>query len=142
MAKKEAQQEIKVDGKYFYAVGRRKQATATVRLYEKGTGKIYVNNLPVENYFPRFELQQIVKNPLTSVGHLENHDVTIHVEGGGKKGQADSIKLGIARALTVMEPELRETLKKEGYLSRDPRKKERKKPGLKRARRAPQWSKR
>lgn len=142
MAKTDAQQEIKIDGKYFYAVGRRKQATATVRLYENGSGKIYVNEKPLNEYFPRFELQQIITDPLVAVGKGEKHDITIHVQGGGKRGQADSIKLGIARALTLMESDLRDSLKKNGYLRRDPRKKERKKPGLKRARRAPQWSKR
>lgn len=139
---KETTKEINVSGKYFYAVGRRKSATATVRVYEKGSGKIYVNESELKDYFPRFEYQQIITDPLKSVGESDNHDITIHVMGGGKKGQADSIKLGIARALIIMNPELRETLKKEGYLKRDPRKKERKKPGLKGARRAPQWSKR
>lgn len=133
---------IDVSGKYFYAVGRRKSATATVRLYEKGTGKIFVNDIDMKDYFPRFEYQQIVTDPLKSVGEFDNHDITIHVMGGGKKGQADSVKLGISRALTTMNAELRDALKKQGFLSRDPRKKERKKPGLKGARRAPQWSKR
>jgi small subunit ribosomal protein S9 len=141
MSKKVAN-DIKVSGKYFYAVGRRKSASATVRVYEKGSGKIYINGLTLEEYFPRFELQQIITDVLGSVGHADSHDITVHVDGGGKKGQADSIKLGVARALTVMDAELRDTLKKSGFLRRDPRKKERKKPGLKRARRAPQWSKR
>ncbi len=140
--KEKNKDQIKISGKYFYAVGRRKRAVATVRVYEKGKGQIYINNRLLEEYFPRFEQQKDVLDPLKAVGEDKNHDITIHVKGGGLQGQADSIKLGIARALVKMNSELRETLKKLGFLRRDPRKKERKKPGLKRARRAPQWSKR
>lgn len=142
MAEKNIQKEINVEGKYFYAVGRRKRSIATVRLYENGSGKIYVNELELKDYFPHFEFQKVINDPLNAVGHSNKHDITINVKGGGKSGQADSIKLGIARALTLLDKELRESLKKQGYLKRDPRKKERKKPGLKRARRAPQWAKR
>lgn len=140
--KKVQVESMKKDGKYFYSVGRRKRSVASVRLFEKGKGDILVNGKSIKEYFPTLKLQKKVTGPLELVGKLDGHDVTIYVEGGGVTGQADSVRLGIARALVKMEAELRATLKGNGMLRRDPRKKERKKPGLKRARRAPQWSKR
>lgn len=143
VAKKgEGGEEKKTQDKYFNSVGRRKRAISTVRIYEKGKGKILINEKPLKEYFQREELQNAVTKPLKISGLQDKHDVTIHVKGGGLKGQADSITLSIARALIKIDESLRDTLKKNGFLKRDPRKKERKKPGLKRARRAPQWSKR
>ncbi len=127
---------------YLYAVGRRKKAIARVRLFKKGEGKIIVNDKDFKQYFPTFELQNIILAPLESIGKLKEFDLTIKVQGGGIKGQAEAVCHGLARAIVVFDKELRQTLKPNGYLKRDPRRKERKKPGLKRARRAPQWAKR
>lgn len=127
---------------YIQTLGRRKTSVAQVRMYKNGKGKITINNKELEKYLPQSDLQQIVKEPLVAAGQEGQFDFTVKVEGGGIRGQAESIRLGIARALVVMNPALKKSLKKPGYLTRDPRKKERKKPGLKGARRAPQWSKR
>ena len=127
---------------YTFAVGRRKQAVARVRLTPGGQGDITVNNRPIASYFPGFELQHTVRGPLV-VAHQENTGtISAHVAGGGTQGQADAVRLGIARALVKIDPDLRIPLKRAGYLRRDPRVKERKKYGLRRARRAPQWQKR
>lgn len=123
------------------AVGRRKSAAARVRL-NKGSGKIIVNNKTYQEYFPFFEWQELVQAPLKTVGRDKDFDISVKVQGGGKKGQAVAVQHGIARALVRENEDLRKTLKTTGYLTRDARVKERKKPGLKRARRAPQWSKR
>lgn len=128
--------------KYYQAVGRRKTATATVRLY-KGSGKFLVNEKEPSQYFDRAdEVMKDILGPLTICGLNNQFDITAKVKGGGKVAQAEAIRLGIARALVLIKPELKQTLKKVGFLTRDPREKERKKPGLKRARRAPQWQKR
>lgn len=127
--------------KLMRAVGRRKTAAARVRV-DKGTGKIEVNGKPMEKYFPYFELREIVRAPLKALAKEKDLDFTVKIAGGGSKGQAVAIQHGIARALVVWNEEFRKTLKTLGFLSRDPRVKERKKFGLKRARRAPQWSKR
>lgn len=129
-------------GEYLYALGRRKRGTAMVRLYLKGNGTIIVNNKPMKEYFPVDELQDAVMVPLRAVGMDATADVIAVAEGGGIRGQADAVKLGIARALLVHNPELRATLKPIGVLTRDPREKERKKYGLKKARKSPQWAKR
>jgi small subunit ribosomal protein S9 len=129
------------DGDTMRSVGRRKTASARVRL-SPGTGKITVNGKALEVYFPYFEWQTIVKAPLTAVNKEKTFDVSAKIVGGGQKGQATAVQLGIARALVVWNDELKKSLKTQGYLTRDARVKERKKPGLKRARRAPQWSKR
>jgi small subunit ribosomal protein S9 len=129
-------------GEYWYGLGRRKTATAQVRVFKKGTGKITVNGSEYAKYFPHFELQEIVRGPLTTVGQLDSVDISIKVSGGGMRGQADAARLGIARALLGQNETYRAGLKANGFLKRDPRKKERKKPGLRKARRAPQWSKR
>ncbi|MFA6215093.1 MAG: 30S ribosomal protein S9 [Patescibacteria group bacterium] len=127
---------------YLYAVGRRKKAIARVRLFKKGDGKITVNEREYDKYFPTFEMQQLIIQPLQAIGKLKEFDFSIKVAGGGLKGQAIAARHGISRALLVFEKDLRKTLKPLGYLKRDPRRKERKKPGLRRARRAPQFSKR
>ena len=128
--------------KYIEAVGRRKSAVARVRLYEGGKGDFQVNEKEGKVYFPVFEHGQMIIAPFTAVGQEGKFDVTVHVSGGGPSGQADAVRLGVARALEKYEPEFRASLKKMGFLKRDDRKRERKKPGLKAARRAPQWSKR
>jgi len=127
--------------KYIEGLGRRKRSSARVRLF-KGDGKIMVNNLKLEDYFEFAGAYDLIMAPL-KITNLENKfDISVYVKGGGKKAQAEAIRLGIARALLKSDPSLRATLRKEGFLTRDPREKERKKYGLKRARRAPQWSKR
>ena len=123
------------------SVGRRKTAAARVRL-TPGTGKITINGKDFKAHLPYFEWQDIVMAPLKAVGKEKTFDVSVKIVGGGQKGQAVAVQLGIARALVVWDEELKKTLKTQGYLTRDARVKERKKPGLKRARRAPQWSKR
>jgi small subunit ribosomal protein S9 len=128
-------------GEYFYAVGRRKRAVATVRLYKGGNGEIEVNGRDFNEYFPTVALNTNVVAPLKQAG-MDDYTITVKVAGGGISGQSDAVRHGISRALVKMDEELRTTLKRCGYLKRDSRVKERKKPGLKRARRAPQWSKR
>ena len=126
---------------YLYATGRRKTSVARVRLYKKGEGKITVNNKPSDEYFHLLELRQIVKAPLETI-NKKDIDFTIKVTGGGTRGQAEAVRHGISRALIALDKDYRATLKPEGFLKRDSRMKERKKPGLKRARKSPQWSKR
>ncbi len=126
----------------FWGTGRRKKAIARVRLIPSGSGTIVVNDRSLEDYFPMGTLQYIVKQPLVTAAAEGKYDIFVNVVGGGYTGQAGAIRLGIARALIQSEPELRPALKKEGFLTRDPRVKERKKYGLKKARRAPQFSKR
>jgi small subunit ribosomal protein S9 len=126
---------------YVEAVGRRKTATCRVRLYP-GTGEIVVNDLPVDRYFGRELDRMILKQPLTLVGAEGTYNISIHVNGGGESGQASAVRLGIARALIESDANLRPALKAAGFLTRDARAKERKKPGLKRARKAPQYTKR
>jgi small subunit ribosomal protein S9 len=128
--------------KYFYGLGKRKCAIAQVRIYPKGKGDIKINGKDLNKYFPSIEFQNTVKSPLKLAGQESIVDISVIVHGGGTRGQADSIRHGIARALLAMDAEYRKTLKKAGFLTRDSRVKERKKPGLKRARRAPQWAKR
>ena len=129
-------------GAYISALGRRKTAIARVRLIKNGTGKIVINGVAMEKFFTTFELKGIVTDALRTVSQDTAMDVSAFVQGGGNHGQAEAVRLGIARALIELNPTYRKTLKKLGFLTRDPRAKERKKPGLKRARRAPQWSKR
>ena len=126
----------------FWGTGRRKKAIARVRLVPAGSGAIIINDRALEEYFPMGTLQYIVKQPLNEVGAEGKYDVLVNVACGGYTGQAGAIKLGIARALLEAEPDSRPALKKAGFLTRDPRAKERKKYGLKKARRAPQFSKR
>ena len=123
------------------AVGRRKRASARVRI-SKGTGKITINGVDFKTFLPYFQYQDIVLAPLKALAKEKDLDVSALVQGGGKKGQAVSVQLGIARALVLWNEEFKKTLKTLGVLTRDPRIKERKKFGLKKARRAPQWAKR
>lgn len=125
----------------FQGTGRRKNAIARVRLVP-GEGKLVVNNRALDEYFGKKTLEMIVKQPLNLTNTLGQYDVLAKVEGGGTTGQAGAMRLGIARALLKADPNLRPALKKAGFLTRDPRMKERKKYGLKSARRAPQFSKR
>lgn len=125
----------------FQGTGRRKNAIARVRLVA-GEGKLVVNNRNLMDYFGKRTLEMIVKQPLDLTNTLSQYDVLAKVEGGGTTGQAGAMRLGIARALIKADPNLRGALKKAGFLTRDPRMKERKKYGLKSARRAPQYSKR
>ena len=128
--------------KYIEAIGRRKKAIARVRIYESGKGLFEVNKKEGNEFFPVFEHNQMISAPFTAVGQEGKFDVTVLVRGGGTNGQAEAVRLGVARALEIYNPEFRASLKKLGYLKRDDRKRERKKPGLKAARRAPQWAKR
>lgn len=127
---------------YLYAVGRRKTSVAQVRVFKKGTGKFLVNEKEVNKYFGTAELVEKANAPLILVGQTDKLDVTVKVLGGGPTGQAEAIRQGISRALLLLNPNFRKPLKKAGFLTRDARKKERKKPGLKKARKAPQWKKR
>ncbi len=127
---------------YIFAVGRRKEAVARVRWHLGSTESMTVNGRPMAEYFPTKDLQSLVVDPLVITEQEAKGAVTAKVNGGGIQGQAESVRLGIARALVKMDPDFRLTLKRAGYLRRDPRAKERKKYGLKRARRAPQWQKR
>ena len=127
---------------YYYAVGKRKTARATVRIYPEGTGDVQVNDVTLRDWADTEEMIKTVLSPLDILGEKKNYDVVIRTSGGGKTAQADSARLGLSRALVKKNAEFRPQLKEEGYLTRDSRKKERKKPGLKKARRAPQFSKR
>lgn len=127
---------------YYKAVGRRKTATASVRLLTKGEKTFLINQKPLENYFPGADLQEICKQALGKMNCQDIFSVSVRVSGGGPHAQAEAIRHGISRALVLFDPDFRKRLKKAGFLKRDPREKERKKFGLKRARRAPQWAKR
>ncbi len=128
--------------RYFEAVGRRKTAVARVRLFTKGEKEILVNDKPYQVYFPTLELQQITRAPLEKMKCADKFRILAKVKGGGLYAQAEALRHGIARALILFNPDFRKRLKKAGFLTRDPRMRERKKFGLKRARRAPQWQKR
>ncbi len=125
----------------FYGTGRRKNAVARVYIYP-GEGKINVNNKEVLAYFGRKVLEMIVRQPLELTGTTGRFDIDVKALGGGVSGQAGAVRMGLARALIQADPNLRPVLKKAGFLTRDPRMKERRKYGLKKARRAPQFSKR
>ena len=145
--KKETKTKVKPKPKakkehYFEAIGRRKTAVARVRLQVQGSKEILINDKTLEKYFPVLEWQQIVQESLSQADSLNKFKVMVKAKGGGLHGQAEAVRHGIARALVKFDPELRQRLKKAGFLTRDSRMRERKKPGLKRARRAPQWKKR
>ena len=125
----------------YYGTGRRKKSIARVYVMP-GTGKITVNKRDIDDYFGLETLKVVVRQPLVATNNLDKMDVIVNVKGGGFTGQAGAVRHGISRALLHADAEYRAILKKEGYLTRDPRMKERKKPGLKAARRAPQFSKR
>ena len=127
---------------YYYGTGRRKTASAQVRLYPSKEPAILVNDMRVDEYFTRATDIGLVKTPMVVTATEDMFRITVKVRGGGITGQAGAVRHGIARALTKANPELRRTLRREGSLTRDPRMKERKKPGLKRARKAPQYTKR
>lgn len=131
----------KFKGKFIQAIGRRKTSVAQIRLFSKGHGTIIVNEKRFNQYFNEDEVTNIIQ-PLKLVGHARDLDFSILVKGGGKKGQADAVRHGLSRALVLFDNGLREALRVKGWLTRDARQVERKKPGLKKARRAPQWSKR
>jgi small subunit ribosomal protein S9 len=127
---------------FYEGIGRRKESTARVRVMN-GTGKFMVNEKPGEEYFNRLGDVEAIMAPLKAAGYERNQmDITVVVRGGGVTGQTESVQLGIARALAKMNPDLRSALRKGGFLTRDARVKERKKPGLKRARKAPTYTKR
>ena len=126
---------------YFYGTGRRKSSVARVRIYQ-GTGKVTINDRDIDDYFGLDTLKTIVRQPLVATETADKFDVLVNVRGGGCSGQAGAIRHGISRALLHADAEYRPVLKKAGFLTRDPRMKERKKYGLKAARRAPQFSKR
>jgi small subunit ribosomal protein S9 len=123
------------------STGRRKGAVARVRL-SPGDGGFTVNGRQVDDYFPTRVHRMVARGPLTAIGRERDYDVAVTIRGGGISGQAGAVRLGIARALVEMDPELRSQLKAEGFLTRDAREKERRKYGLKKARKAPQYSKR
>ena len=129
------------DNPYFYGTGRRKSSVARVRVYP-GNGKITINDRDIDDYFGLETLKLIVRQPLVTTGTVGKVDIEATVSGGGVSGQAGAIRHGIARALLVVDENYRSALKAAGFLTRDPRMKERKKYGLKAARRAPQFSKR
>ena len=127
---------------YLYGTGRRKSSVARVHLFEGGSGKITINGRDIDDYFGLDTLKLIVRQPLNTTGTIGKVDIEATVVGGGVTGQAGAIRHGIARALLQLDPNNRAALKEAGFLTRDPRMKERKKYGLKAARRAPQFSKR
>jgi small subunit ribosomal protein S9 len=127
---------------YYEGIGRRKTATARVRIWIGGNGSVIINDKPGAEFLPREGDLDTALAPLQAVGQEAAYNVTVRVNGGGSSGQRDAIQLGLARALLKVEPEWRNVLRQGEYLSRDPRIKERKKPGLKRARKAPTYTKR
>jgi small subunit ribosomal protein S9 len=126
---------------YYEGIGRRKASTARVRLMN-GKGEFIVNEKSLEDFFTRPGDVATILAPLETVGRRNSLDVSVMVKGGGVTGQTDAVKLGVARALLKLDPDLKPALRKSGFLTRDPREKERKKPGLKRARKAPTYTKR
>ncbi len=131
-------------GRYVEGIGRRKRSSARVRIYteNRGNGTFVVNGKDVKDYFPRLGDFEILTGPLTDLEMLGKLDVTVLVQGGGVTGQTAAVRLGLARALVKYNEDLRGDLRDNGHLTRDPRVKERKKPGLKRARKAPTYTKR
>jgi small subunit ribosomal protein S9 len=129
-------------GRYFEAIGRRKTAVARVRIFAQGEKDFLVNGKPYKKYFSTIDLQQTADNALSKMKCLDRFKVVAQVKGGGLNAQAEAVRHGTARALVDFNADFRKRLRRVGYLTRDPRKRERKKFGLKRARRAPQWNKR
>jgi small subunit ribosomal protein S9 len=132
-----------IKGEYYYGMGRRKTSVARVRLFPNGDGSIIINGKSAQNYFgERGTILALLNSPLRLLDLGDTYTMTIRVVGGGTSGQAGAIRHALARALLRMNPDFKAVLRKAGYLTRDPRTKERKKPGLKRARKAPQYTKR
>ncbi len=129
-----------MSAQYYEGIGRRKSASA--RLFPGGTGNIIVNDKDGRDYFPRAGDVESVMEPLRAIGQERSFNITVHVNGGGISGQRDAVRLGVARALLKLDPDMKPQLKDGDFLTRDPRVKERKKPGLKRARKAPTYTKR
>lgn len=133
----------KNENKYYEGVGRRKTASARVRIYPDGSGEISINDKPAIEYFANQEdSKQVLTAPFKKTGKNDEFDISVIVRGGGKRGQLEASQLGIARSLVEYDKDLKNSLKQEGFLTRDPRMKERKKPGKKGARRGAQWQKR
>ena len=131
-----------MSSQYYEGIGRRKEASARVRLFPGGTGRFTINDKDAVEYMPRVGDMEIMLQPLSILGQERSYDISVHVNGGGVSGQRDAIRLGIARAVLQIDPDTRPTLRQHDLLTRDARVKERKKPGLKRARKAPQYTKR
>jgi small subunit ribosomal protein S9 len=131
-----------MSAQYYEGIGRRKEASARVRIFPGGTGRFIINDKEGTEYMPRIGDMEDILSPLRVIGQERGYDVTVHVNGGGVSGQRDAIRLGLARALLKLDPELKSQLRDNELLTRDPRVKERKKPGLKRARKAPTYTKR
>lgn len=134
-------EKVNFSGKYIKAIGRRKTAVAQVRIYKNGKGGIVVNSKSISKYFHENKAA-LALQPLKLTSHLRDLDLSVLVKGGGSNAQAEAVRHGISRCLILIDEELKPSLKAKGWLTRDSRKVERKKPGLKKARRAPQWSKR
>ena len=132
----------KKDKTYLRAIGRRKTATAVVKIYENGSNTFTINGKKSSEYFPTEELQKIIHDPLAKTKTTEKYDIVVTTKGGGIHAQAEAVRHGVARILASMTDELKSSVKKLGFLKRDPRAKERRKFGLKKARKSPQWSKR
>jgi len=132
---------VEFSGKYIKAIGRRKQSSAQVRLYENGKGVIMVNGKRASEYFPGDGFN-VITQPLKVTGRNRDFNFSVLVSGGGKMGQLEAVRLGISRCIFALDPNTKEALKVNNFLTRDPRQVERKKPGLRKARKAPQWSKR
>ena len=139
---KKAVKKVAAPKDYIQTIGRRKRAVARLRLIVKGDGTFVVNEKPIIEYFPYTLWRDVAVEPLVHVNLLEDVGVTVKVAGGGKHAQSEAVRLAVARALLVHNEDWRSVMRKMGWLTRDARIKERKKPGLKRARRAPQWQKR
>lgn len=134
--------DAKFTGQYFYSVGKRKTAIARVKMYDEGSGEVMINGKRPQDYFAAGTQIENAFAPLVLADKKKAFNLDVKVVGGGKESQSDAMRHGISRALILFDPDLRVTLKRAGFLRRDPRIKERKKPGLKSARRAPQFSKR
>lgn len=136
------EQEEREEKEYYEGVGSRKTSTAVVRIFTQGDPEILVNEEPYEEYFPNLEMKEIVTDALEEMNTEDKFRISIMARGGGLHSQAEAIRHGIARALVDLNPSFKKRLKRAGYLTRDPRMKERKKPGKRGARRSPQWQKR
>ncbi len=144
--KEKKPEKVKARVRYFEDTGRRKTAIARVRLFARPAGSteksFLIKERTLENYFPTLELQEIILSPFKLMNCLDQFDVSVKIKGGGVHAQAEAVRHGISKCLVLFNPDFRKRLKKAGFLTRDPRMRERKKFGLKRARRAPQWQKR